>query len=83
MQDIQGGVACILRRPIFFYWYVHFELYEYELLGFNIFMLLYICTFIVELVFKSQKYLFFCLRYNLGYEKYEQDMLNVEETLWK
>jgi hypothetical protein len=28
------------------------------------------------------KYLFVCLRYNLGWKKYEQDMLNVEKTLW-
>ena len=31
-------------------------------------------------IFLTFKYLFIYLRYNVGWEKYEQDMLNVEES---
>ena len=52
------------------------------MLGFKKFICccLYVC--LLFNYFLTFKCLFVCLRYNLGWEKYEQDMLNVEESLW-
>lgn len=65
-----------------YYWYVYFELYEFNLFSFNMFLCYCIYVYLLLNSSLTFKYLFVCLRYNLGWEKYEQDMLNVEETLW-
>ena len=51
------------------------------MLGFKKFICccLYVC--LLFNYFLTFKCLFVCLRYNLGWERYEQDMLNVEESL--
>ena len=72
----------ITKMKNFFYWYVYFELYEFELLRFNIFW--YYCIYVYSLFnsFLTFKFLLVYLRYNLGWEKYEQNLLNIEESLW-
>ena len=46
----------------------------------SIFLYVIIYMYVYCSIFLTFKYLFVYLRYNVGWEKYEQDMLNVEES---